>query len=327
MKKISIFLCVFLASCLVYGQVTDGLVGHFPFTNGSFEDMAGYQDCVLSENGDSTYYLSEDRFGNDDYAIDFQGAVFNAGKLSRDVTNEVSVSLWMKTLEIPEDVIFLINKYYCVEPPLGYHLAFVGDSVTFDGRDDSPNAYMRSGWSETAVNDGEWHHIVGLARSEGTWEIWVDANKEGSNSYSAILGLNHYSCNLGIAGPDYINEVRIYKGVLDDIRFYNRALDPLEIDSLFNESNPVNLRLNELVERSLKIKIYPVPATDFIYFETSGEYNIKKINIYNSLGILIHSYNDIPEKIALDNLQDGLYFLEAINNESRSGIQKFAVMR
>ena len=77
----------------------------------------------------------------------------------------------MKTTAVPEDVQFLVNKYYCVEPPLGYHMAFQGDSVTFDGRDNSSNGYMRSGWSETAVNDGEWHHIVGLVRTEGIWEL------------------------------------------------------------------------------------------------------------------------------------------------------------
>ena len=50
---------------------------------------------------------------------------------------------------------------------------------------------MRSGWSETFVNDGEWHHIVGLVRAEGIWELWVDAQQEGSNSYSSIFALNH----------------------------------------------------------------------------------------------------------------------------------------
>ena len=314
-------------SSLIYGQVAGGLVGHFPFTNGSFQDMAGYQNCVLSVNGDSTFYLTEDRFDNSDYAIDFQGAVLNAGILSRDVSNEVSVSLWMKTSEIPEDVKFLINKYYCVEPPLGYHLAITGDSVTFDGRDNGPNGYMKSGWSETIVNDGNWHHIVGLVRPEGIWEIWVDANKEGSNSYSAILELNHYFCNLGIAGPDKIDEVRIYKGVFDDVRFYDRALDSLEIDSLFNEPNPVNLRLNELVERSFNIIIYPVPATNFIYLETSGVTDISKINVYNTLGILVNSYNEIQEKITIDHLPDGLYFIEAVNVEGMIGIQKFSIMK
>ena len=123
MKKIILILQILMITSLINAQVTEGLVGHFPFTNGDFTDLAGYQDCVLSTNGDSIFFLTEDRFDNPNYAIDFQGAVLNGGITSRDITNEVTVSLWMKTTLIPEDTKFVINKYYCVEPPQGYHMA------------------------------------------------------------------------------------------------------------------------------------------------------------------------------------------------------------
>lgn len=272
-------------SNLIYGQVTDGLVGYFPFSNGSFSDLSGYQDCVFSSNGDSTLNLIEDRFGHLEQAINFQGAVLNAGGISRNVTTEITVSLWMKTTENPEDVKLIISKYYCIEPPLGYLLAFLGDSVTFDGRDNSSSGYMRSGWSETAVNDGEWHHIVGLVRSQGVWELWIDAQKEGSTLYFPINELNHYSCNLGIAGLPYgDDDLRTYKGALDDIRLYNRALDSLEIDSLFNEVVTV-VSSNELIANSLILKSYPNPFSTSLTIE----YELKnpemvRTTFYNQIG-------------------------------------------
>ena len=327
MKKIILVLYVLIIIGEINGQVIDGLVGHFPFTNGDFTDLAGYQDCVLSINGDSIFFLTEDRFENSNYAIDFQGAVLNSGIISRDVTTEVTVSLWMKTTAVPEDVQFLVNKYYCVEPPLGYHMAFQGDSVTFDGRDNSSNGYMRSGWSETFVNDGEWHHIVGLVRAEGIWELWVDSQQEGSNSYSSIFTLNHNYCNLGIAGPDQINEIRIYKGALDDIRLYNRALDSLEIDSLFNEPNPITSGFSDLANRSLNLNIYPVPASDFINLKTFGKNKIKQVVIYNSLGIQVSSHNYISKRIWIEYLPDGIYFLNAITTAGVIETQKFSVKK
>ena len=72
MRKLLFILHLMLFTNLIYGQVTEGLVGYFPFTNGSFSDLSGYQDCVFSSNGDSTHYLIEDRFGNLDQAIKFQ---------------------------------------------------------------------------------------------------------------------------------------------------------------------------------------------------------------------------------------------------------------
>jgi hypothetical protein len=179
----------------------------------------------------------------------------------------------------------MISKYYCTEPPLGYLLAFVGDSVTFDGRDNSSSGYMRSGWSESALNDGEWHHIIGIVRSQGIWELWIDAHKEGSNLYSPIAALNHYFCDLGIAGlPNGVDDIRTYKGALDDIRLYNRALDSLEIDSLFNEVVTV-VSSNESIANSLILKSYPNPFSTSLTIE----YELKKpemvrTTFYNQIG-------------------------------------------
>jgi len=284
MKLVLSGLILFIFTDIITGQVSEGLVGHFIFTNGSFADLSEYQDAVLSSNGDSTYYIIEDRFGNQNCAIDFQGAVLNAGINARDVTNEITVSLWMKTTQNSEDVKFLIYKYYCVEPPLGYIIAFVGDSVTFDGRDNTSNGYMRSGWSNTIINNGEWHHIVGLVRSEGIWELWIDNQKESYTMYSAINQLNHYFCDLGIAGTNKIGNTGIYHGVLDDIRFYNRALDSLEIDSLFYEQNP-SMGSDKLLINSPEICFYPNPFTT----STTIEYELTEpstvqLTIYDYLG-------------------------------------------
>lgn len=284
--RISLFiLLLMIFSSPIYGQVTEGLVGYFPFTNGSFADSSGYQDCVFDSNGDSILYLIEDRFGHIDQALNFQGAILNAGEISRDVTTEITVSLWMKTTESPEDVKFLISKYYCIEPPLGYLLAFLGDSVTFDGRDNSSSGYMRSGWSETAINDGVWHHILGVVRSQGVWELWIDGRKEGSNLHSPIIELNHYFCNLGIAGrPNGVDEIRTYKGALDDIRLYNRALDSLEIDSLFNEVVTV-VGSNEHIANSLILKSYPNPFSTTLTIEyVLNKPETVRTTFYNQIG-------------------------------------------
>lgn len=299
-----------------FGQVTEGLIGYFPFSDGSFADLTEYQDAVLSSNGDSTYNLIEDRFGNPNYAIDFQGAVLEAGYNSRDVTTEITISLWMKTTTTPEDVKFLIHKYYCVEPPLGYHVGFSGDSVFIGGRDNTSNGYMNSGWSETTVNDGEWHHIVGLVKAEGTWELWVNANKEGSTTYSPISGLNHSLCRMGIAGTDYIDETRIYNGVLDDIRIYNRALDSLEIDSLYREVNPFTGNIDYSIA-SFEVGVQPNPFANSITIKYSlKQTSSVRLGIFNQLGQLIYRRSEDQQQgeqlLQWDaqGLAEGIYYYQ-----------------
>lgn len=324
MKKLLFTVFVLLISELICGQVTNGLVGYFPFTEGSLTDLAEYQNCVLSANGDSTYYLVEDRFGNPDCAIDFQGAVLNAGINGRDITNEITVSLWMKTTQIPEEVTFIINKYYCIEPPLGYMFTFMEESISFAGRDNTANGYMHSGGSETDINNGEWHHIVGLVRSEGIWELWIDNQKETYTIYSAINQLNHYFCDLGIAGPNQVVNTGIYNGALDDIRFYNQALDSLEIDSLFNEPNPFTSSY-ELSLNSSEIKFHPNPFTS----KTTIEYELKQsekvtLTIYDYLGKEVYSLNEIQQhgkhqqNWNAEGLPAGVYFCVL---KTREGIQ------
>ncbi|MEN8118576.1 MAG: LamG-like jellyroll fold domain-containing protein [Bacteroidota bacterium] len=321
MKLILLIFHLFAFSILTNGQVTEGLVGHFTFKNGSFSDLSGYQDCVLSTIGDSTYYLTNDRFGNPDYAINFQGAVLDGGINSRNITTEVTVSLWLMTTDTIEEVKFIVNKYYGVEPPLGYHLAIIGDSVTFDGRDNTAKGYMRSGWSETAVNIGEWHHVVGLAKSEGVWEIWVDGHKESSNEYGAISPLNHGSAPLGIAGSPNWEKSTIYKGALDDIRIYNRALDSTEINLLFNEANPLT-SIKEYKLNSPNLNIYPNPFSSSVTigYELEQPEQVR-ITFYNLFGKQIDVLDIKQEKgfnkvvWAPDNLPEGIYFIQLGANE------------
>lgn len=235
---------------LLSGQVSEGLVGDFPFTGGSFEDLSGYEDGALSSSaGDGTYYLVPDRFGNADCAIDFQGAVVSAGRNARDIHSEVSVSLWIKTTDIPDGNRFVVTQYgynFTDVPMAGYSMMYY-DSVRFDSRDEDwhHNDYMVSDYSETLVGDGEWHHLVGVTKNsssseEATLEIWVDGVKENSITYAwNITELDNPLQSLCIGGSENYNTAPTFKGVIDDIKIYNRGLDSAEVVQLFNASDPL----------------------------------------------------------------------------------------
>ena len=71
-------------------------------------------------------------------------------------------------------------------------------------------------------------------------------------------------------------------------------------------------------------KIYPNPASNFIYFDkigssTNNRYDIQLINIY---GKVVISRNVAGKKVNVSHLNNGVYFLQFINNENTHVITK-----
>jgi hypothetical protein len=65
--------------------------------------------------------------------------------------------------------------------------------------------------------------------------------------------------------------------------------------------------------------IYPIPSTDYLFFNKKEQYNIISIRIFTISGILVKKIND-PDKqngIQISELKKGFYILEAeYNNHS-----------
>jgi Concanavalin A-like lectin/glucanases superfamily len=109
--------------------------------------------------------------------------------------------------------------------------------------------------STTSMNDGQWHHLVGLrsgstaTQAGATASIFVDGKLEGSSTNTAVLGANGGSvdtshclyarigaidtgpglCTSPTAAPGEPH----FLGVIDEVMIFNRALSPSEIQALY----------------------------------------------------------------------------------------------
>jgi hypothetical protein len=92
----------------------------------------------------------------------------------------------------------------------------------------SPAAYVFSGPSSTSIDDGAWHHVTG--RYDGSQiSIWVDGVQENSRPLVGVTMPNtSYGVELGGRCNGYAYP---FRGVLDDVRIYTRALTPSEISA------------------------------------------------------------------------------------------------
>ena len=90
-------------------------------------------------------------------------------------------------------------------------------------------SYIFSGPSTTSIDDGAWHYVTG--RYDGSsLQVWVDGNLEASRSVSGVRMVNtNYGVELGGLLQRSHYEPYKFKGWLDEVRIYARALTPSEI--------------------------------------------------------------------------------------------------
>jgi hypothetical protein len=222
MKKILLLFHLAIYSASISSQ---GLVAYYPF-NGNANDESG--------NGNNgTVYgatLTTDRGGNENSAYSFNGLsdyiqTTQLNPIDTTYINQISLSVWFNCTtaegdfhKILESSCSLNNDFICL--------------LNNDVWAGLQGIYSSIGPYE----NGQWHHIVYLFDGTNT-KLYVNGNLEVTNS---APGNFQYPPPLWI-GVDGFNNIQHFNGKIDDIRIYNRALDSLEIQNLFNEIVPVEL--------------------------------------------------------------------------------------
>jgi hypothetical protein len=221
----------------------NGLIAYYPF-NGNANDSSGNNNHG-TVNGAS---LTKDRFGNDNNAYSFDGTndyiktTFNL--LEKNTAR--SVSVWFKTSQLhtqvsypgfPNDQMCLIS--YGSPQPGGMFdcsLNYNCEGVTLDINN---GVFTRP----AKTTDNIWHNLIFVSSgpSNQSVDIYYDGLKLNSSNY--CLGPGTQNINTGNTLPmtigSYANETsRFFKGMLDDIRIYNRSLDSNEVVNLYNLEKP-----------------------------------------------------------------------------------------
>lgn len=206
--------------------LTNGLVAYYPF-NGNANNAAGsgFNGTVYGAQ------VSTDRFGNPNSAYRFDGAgnyVYVADQLPD--SQEFTLSVWIKSEEDKFAGIFYEAAYFTpvrdtiLETWPGGELHGTATKIA----DPGSNSLIASG----VITTGVWKHVVWTLRTNGT-TIYVDGTSSASTNY---LGNN-----IGYHSPMYIGAenhgLRVeyfFRGGIDDVRIYNRALGDQEVQELYS---------------------------------------------------------------------------------------------
>ncbi len=226
MLKKSLSTIFFLISILLYSQ--SSLVAYYPF-NGNANDKSGNANNG-TVNGAT---LTTDRFGNANSAYYFDGSSYisisDNPNINIQTGESFSISFWCKH-DAQNNATYLISKYKGSygEPSYAIGTGSAGDSYSWF-EFTANNGIENRGAID--LNDTNWHNITTVFKSGESITIYVDGVLDISNptSYSDSI-INSRNLTIGSGS----NIAQFYKGAIDDIKIYKKALSLQEIQNEVN---------------------------------------------------------------------------------------------
>lgn len=251
-------LLLILMSSSVLSQPTDltqGLITYYPL-NGGASDVAGSTEASIFGA-----VLAEDRFGNANGALYFDGVddmvqVTAGGGLN--ARNTGTIALWAKWEGVQDQ-----NYSRRFGAALGRQSngRFSNTILDISASDPAVGKVVWSPYSPSAlltgrsnVGDGRWRHIV-VTFSSAEHRLYIDGQLEasGASRRSAFHDSPGVPLTLG-AWVDHGGG--FFKGLLDDVRVYDRALSSKEVEALFAlNPNAPDLTPREEVEVIVQRKL------------------------------------------------------------------------
>ena len=211
---------------------TNGLVAWYPFTS-NVNDISGNGNN--GTNNGAT--LTTDRGGNVNSAYYFDGLsnYISSTPVGLPIGNAArTISAWFTstTSSIPTSQYPNIQTITMYGNPMGgavifpqYILAPTGKAYFETGS--SQNAIL----SNNAVNNGSWHNIVTTYGGSGSpVRMYIDGVLE---NLTAAITLGTASSYFGIGNNPSVANIP-FRGKIDDIGIWNRALNQAEITALYN---------------------------------------------------------------------------------------------
>lgn len=226
-------------------NLSSGLVAHYPF-NGNPGDSSGLNNHGTLGIGSNAPVLTADRFGLPNRAYYFDGVtdiITVAPHASLRPTNTVSVSAWIRSeSKVNSAWNFIMTYRYGASTPYDSYKIATFPNVTYNNR-----------WSFGIGNQGTGNQVELLAKQPKQNNVWmhIAVVYDGASMKLFTNGLLDTSITTNITGIAYgtgslaignslTNAIDAFKGAIDELRIYNRALTNNEVRVLAGLT-PINI--------------------------------------------------------------------------------------
>ena len=220
-------------------NLSNGLVGYWKMDESSAGGCIGgtNDSCDSSGNlndGDWTNgatYTTVARFGN---AVTLDGTNDSINIVDNDslTPTDITISSWIKMTALPSSTgqdQFIMRKSHGVSPFNAYHwyVRQTDNKLRFEWYDSTgANNFLNS---NTALTAGTWYHVA-ISKSGSIAKIFINGVEDASSSTFTVAMYNS-------TGPLRIGSngsTANFYGQIDDVRLYNRGLEPREVAALYN---------------------------------------------------------------------------------------------
>jgi hypothetical protein len=220
---------------LALGNVTQGLVGWWKLDDGSgtvAKDSSSIPHDGTLVNGPAWTKIP----GGDETCLQFNGQnqFVSLGNMLQGKYDELSIACWVKHSTSGWQTIVLGGNWASPEG-ISMQMDYNTTSVTFGQYGAFPEGVNVK--SKTNAQDDRWHHVVGTLSKSDTgyiYSIYVDGKLD--NTERSSVGLAASSSRPWTIGGSP-EGTYCYRGLMGDLRIYDRALSPSEVQAIYEERN------------------------------------------------------------------------------------------
>ncbi len=257
----------------------ESLVAYYPFNGNTNDESRNLNHGTITG---PLVTPTKDRYGNDDKAYKFWFPDYvRVQTNSSFFTDEFTISYWQKV----EAFWGLRSAMSCVGNKGGYQQSFDGTNFTYLLGYNFPN----NSWFWTNYNvpnsTNSWQHITVSYKKTGDnksiSKLYMNGVLKSSDSYDNFIA--YPGSEIFYIGKNH-SELG-FNGELDDIRFYNRMLNDLEVTSLYDSEMPNDVK-NKIISNTI---ITPNPNNGKFQLELDTNYPKIQLTIFNITGQVVKS--------------------------------------
>lgn len=308
-KLLCLLISGFVCSQNLSAQNIDSvLVRNYPFTGNAY-DLSSYNDTAIVHSAT----LTNDRFGDPNSAYSFDGTTsYISFDTAGIINDEFSISIWAK---------------YAGTTPGG--LIYLGDA----GSDDQgiTTGAGNNGWTLGSYNADHsvlnvfsgvtpstttWTHLV-FVRNSSSITLYVNGVFNDSTATSGKMA-SFGSNPVGVIGRRSDGTAK-FKGDLDDIRIYGRAITSAEALILYQGTTT---SVDEIV-KPVDFTVYPNPTTAGKELKFTSTQTISGIEVFDVSGKAQNVAIDMDYN-SISGLKSGVYFVR-ITTDSGTATKKIVV--
>ena len=309
----------------------NGLVAYYPFDGNALDASGNGNNGIV--NGAT---LTNDKFGKSNAAYGFDGindylSVNHNSILNLPGAGSFTFTSWINPTEI-------INEYNIISKGAGHgnnsNDAYIL-SVYFSKVGLELAKYPTAIWtkSDASVTVNAWNLVtVVYDNTINAAKYYLNGNLVGQKNYTITPSSNGDTNPMFIGKQGYSCDCNYFKGKIDEIGIWNRALTQEEITNLYNANlcietisvtDTLVINVNRTgynpISYSNTIKVYPNPAKNKITIDNGDiqKMNGYSIKIINSLGQQVYQGGITQQIVSIDITQwtgNGMYYLQLTDN-------------